>query len=76
MWIDANVIDCWGAVLNHEEKFRDAKSKSRHFFPPVSKSMFDGTLPSDDDKWESFSNQVKAQFKGNKGGLALQGVDL
>ncbi|GKA41719.1 hypothetical protein Tco_0734379 [Tanacetum coccineum] len=72
LWIDANVIDCWGAVLNHEEKFRDAKSKSRHFFPPVvfqnlclmvhcllmmkngkarSKSMFDGTLPSDDDKW-------------------------
>ncbi|GKC06850.1 hypothetical protein Tco_0998460 [Tanacetum coccineum] len=25
-----------------------------------SKSMFDGTLPSDDDKWGSFSNQVKA----------------
>ncbi|GKF39359.1 hypothetical protein Tco_0119420, partial [Tanacetum coccineum] len=41
-----------------------------------SKSMFDGTLPSDDDKWESFSNQVKAQFKGNEGGLALKGVDL
>nr|GEV35592.1 hypothetical protein [Tanacetum cinerariifolium] len=42
----------------------------------VSKSMFDGTFPSDDDKWGSFSNQVKAQFKGNEGGLALQGVDL
>nr|GEU51533.1 ulp1 protease family, C-terminal catalytic domain-containing protein [Tanacetum cinerariifolium] len=38
--------------------------------------MFDGTLPSDDDKWESFSNQLKAQFKGNEGGLALQGVDM
>ncbi|GJW80736.1 ulp1 protease family, C-terminal catalytic domain-containing protein [Tanacetum coccineum] len=74
--IDSNVIDCWGAILNHEEKFRDAESKSRHFFSPVSKSMFDGTLPSDDDKWESFSNQVKAQFKGNEGGLALKGVDL
>nr|GFA55531.1 hypothetical protein [Tanacetum cinerariifolium] len=24
------------------------------------KSIFDGTLASDDDKWESFSNQVKA----------------
>nr|GEV35024.1 hypothetical protein [Tanacetum cinerariifolium] len=44
LWIDANVIDCWGAILNHEEKFRDAKSKSRHFFPPISKSMFNGTL--------------------------------
>ncbi|GKC83011.1 ulp1 protease family, C-terminal catalytic domain-containing protein, partial [Tanacetum coccineum] len=38
--------------------------------------MFDGTLPSDDDKWGSFLNQVKAQFKGNEGGLALQGIDL
>nr|GEV35027.1 hypothetical protein [Tanacetum cinerariifolium] len=35
LWIDANVIDCWGAILNHEEKFRDAKSKLRHFFPPI-----------------------------------------
>ncbi|GKD06126.1 hypothetical protein Tco_1181100, partial [Tanacetum coccineum] len=52
LWIDANVIDCWGAILNHEERFRDAESKSRHFFPTgcISKSMFDGTLPSDDDK--------------------------
>ncbi|GJR73605.1 ulp1 protease family, C-terminal catalytic domain-containing protein [Tanacetum coccineum] len=41
-----------------------------------SKSMFDGTLASFDAKWESFSNQVNAQFKGNKGGLALGGIDL
>ncbi|GJS36735.1 hypothetical protein Tco_0535117 [Tanacetum coccineum] len=40
------------------------------------KSMFDGTLTSHNDKWESFSNQVKAQFKGNEGGLALEGIDL
>ncbi|GKC78550.1 hypothetical protein Tco_1129324 [Tanacetum coccineum] len=38
--------------------------------------MFDGTFPSDDDKRGSFSNQVKAQFKGNEGGFALQDVDL
>nr|GEU83260.1 hypothetical protein [Tanacetum cinerariifolium] len=36
-----------------------------------SKSMFDRTLASFDDKWESFSNQVNAQYKGNKGGLPL-----
>nr|GEV91022.1 hypothetical protein [Tanacetum cinerariifolium] len=30
LWIDANVIDCWGVILNHEEKVRDAKSKLRH----------------------------------------------
>nr|GEX88274.1 hypothetical protein [Tanacetum cinerariifolium] len=41
-----------------------------------SKSMFDGTLASFDAKWESFSNQVNAQFKGNKGGLALGGIDM
>nr|GEY18829.1 hypothetical protein [Tanacetum cinerariifolium] len=28
LWIDANVSECWGAILNHKEKFRDAKSKS------------------------------------------------
>ncbi|GJZ51173.1 hypothetical protein Tco_0605688 [Tanacetum coccineum] len=33
LWLDANVINCWGAVLNHEESFRAAESKSRHFFP-------------------------------------------
>ncbi|GJU46067.1 ulp1 protease family, C-terminal catalytic domain-containing protein [Tanacetum coccineum] len=78
LWIDANVIDCWGAILNHEERFRDAKLKARHFFPTgcITKSMFDGTLTSNEDKWERFSNQVKAQFKGNEGGLGLEGIDL
>ncbi|PWA72843.1 hypothetical protein CTI12_AA072740 [Artemisia annua] len=31
--LDANVIDCWGAILNHEESFKDVGSLSRHFFP-------------------------------------------
>ncbi|GKA90401.1 ulp1 protease family, C-terminal catalytic domain-containing protein, partial [Tanacetum coccineum] len=39
-------------------------------------SMFDGTLPSDEDKWEIFSAQVSAQFKDNVDGLALNGIDL
>nr|GFD02689.1 hypothetical protein [Tanacetum cinerariifolium] len=38
--------------------------------------MFDGTLATFDAKWESFSNQVIAQFKGNKVGLDLGGIDL
>nr|GEX94338.1 hypothetical protein [Tanacetum cinerariifolium] len=54
LWLDANVIDCWG----------------------TSNSMFDGTLASFDAKWKSFSNQVNAQFKDNKAGLALGGIDL
>ncbi|GKA94579.1 hypothetical protein Tco_0816617, partial [Tanacetum coccineum] len=78
LWIDANVIDCWGAILNHEERFRVADSKSRHFFPTgcITKSMFDGTFATDEAKWDSFSNQVKSQFGGNVDGLALQGIDL
>nr|GEW52213.1 hypothetical protein [Tanacetum cinerariifolium] len=32
LWLDANVIDCWGTVLNHEESFRAAELKSMHFF--------------------------------------------
>ncbi|GKB08466.1 ulp1 protease family, C-terminal catalytic domain-containing protein [Tanacetum coccineum] len=78
LWINANVIDCWGAILNHEERFRVADSKTRHFFPTgcITQSMFDGTLATDDAKWDSFSNQVKAQFSGNDDRLALQGIDL
>nr|GEW93657.1 hypothetical protein [Tanacetum cinerariifolium] len=78
LWLDANVVDCWGAVLNHEDRSRSAESKSRHFFPTgcISKSMFDGTLDTFDAKWKSFSNQVNTQFKGNKGGLAFEGIDL
>ncbi|GJW30628.1 ulp1 protease family, C-terminal catalytic domain-containing protein [Tanacetum coccineum] len=78
LWINANVIDCWGAILNHEERFRVADSKTRHFFPTgcITQLMFDGTLATDDAKWDSFSNQVKAQFSGNVDGLALQGIDL
>nr|GEX31724.1 hypothetical protein [Tanacetum cinerariifolium] len=30
-------------------------------------SMFDGTLATDNAKWEIISNQVKAQFSGNEG---------
>ncbi|GJR89288.1 ulp1 protease family, C-terminal catalytic domain-containing protein [Tanacetum coccineum] len=42
----------------------------------TTQSMFDGTLATDDAKWDSFSNQVKAQFSGNDDGLTLQGIDL
>nr|GEW10729.1 hypothetical protein [Tanacetum cinerariifolium] len=38
--------------------------------------MFDETLATDNAKWESFSNQVKAQFSDNEGALAPEGIDL
>jgi len=33
LWVDVNVVDCWGAVLNHEESFKEVGAPSRHFFP-------------------------------------------
>nr|GEW66049.1 hypothetical protein [Tanacetum cinerariifolium] len=62
-------------VIHSESHVIHSKSHVIHF-ESYSKSMFDGTLASFDAKWESFSNQVNAQFKGNKGGLALGGIDL
>nr|GEU97477.1 hypothetical protein [Tanacetum cinerariifolium] len=49
---------------------------ARHFSNTgcITKSMFDRTLVCDDGKWESFSNQVKAQPKGKESGLALEGL--
>ncbi|GKC72075.1 ankyrin repeat-containing protein ITN1-like protein, partial [Tanacetum coccineum] len=64
LWLDANIIDCWGAILNYEERFRAADSKSRHFFPTSC------------IKWERFSDQVNAQFNGKEGGRGLEGIDL
>ncbi|GJR15600.1 ulp1 protease family, C-terminal catalytic domain-containing protein [Tanacetum coccineum] len=78
LWIDANVVDCWGEVLNYEERFRKVGSLSRHFFPTgcITLSMFDGTYATDEERWENFSAQVCAQFKDNVNGLALNGIDL
>ncbi|GJV31887.1 ulp1 protease family, C-terminal catalytic domain-containing protein [Tanacetum coccineum] len=78
LWLDANVIDCWGAILNYEERFRAADSKSRHFFPTgcITESMLDGTFTSFDEKWKIFSDQVNAQFNGNEVGRGLEGIDL
>ncbi|GJV76828.1 hypothetical protein Tco_1508412 [Tanacetum coccineum] len=30
LWIDANVVDCWGEVLNYEERFRKKKLFTHH----------------------------------------------
>nr|GEX44619.1 hypothetical protein [Tanacetum cinerariifolium] len=62
--IDANVVDCWGEVLNYEEHFRKTLS------------MFDGTYATDEERWENFSAQGSVQFKESVNGLALSGIDL
>nr|GEU40472.1 zinc finger, CCHC-type [Tanacetum cinerariifolium] len=80
MFYESPVIleESHGEILNYEEHFRKAGFPSRHFFPTgcITLYIFDGTLPSDEDKWESFSAQVSAQFKDNVDGLALNGINL
>ncbi|GKB17252.1 ulp1 protease family, C-terminal catalytic domain-containing protein [Tanacetum coccineum] len=78
LWIDANMVDCWGEVLNYEDRFRKVGSLSRHFFPTscITLSMFDETYATDEERWKNFLAQVSAQFKDNVNGLALNGIDL
>ena len=33
LWVDSNVVDCWGAILNYEEQFKAESLPWRHFFP-------------------------------------------
>ncbi|PWA81463.1 F-box associated domain, type 1 [Artemisia annua] len=78
--VDANVIDCLGAILNHEKHSREAGCPLRHFFPTgciiQTVTMFDGTLKTEDAKFEEFEKEISAQFKDDVGGLALDGVEL
>ncbi|PWA34558.1 hypothetical protein CTI12_AA617900 [Artemisia annua] len=38
--------------------------------------MFDGTLESEDEKFEEFEKEISAQFKDDVGGMALNGIEL
>ena len=38
--------------------------------------MFDGTLESDDDKFQEFEKELSAHFKDDVGGIALKGIEL
>ncbi|PWA64591.1 hypothetical protein CTI12_AA343320 [Artemisia annua] len=66
--VDANVIDCLGAILNQEKHSRDAGCPLRHFFPTgcITVSMFNGTLKTEDAKFEEFEKEISAQFKNDK----------
>ncbi|PWA82400.1 ulp1 protease family, C-terminal catalytic domain-containing protein [Artemisia annua] len=74
--VDANVIDCLGAILNHENSSREAGCPLRHFSQLDTITMFDGTLESEYEKFEEFEKEISAQFKDDVGGLALNGVEL
>nr|GEV74119.1 hypothetical protein [Tanacetum cinerariifolium] len=66
LWIDANIIDCWGSILNHEERFRDAESKARHFSLLViflttttSMTILDNSRTTYDSKYKEFCGFLK-----------------
>ncbi|GJW56105.1 hypothetical protein Tco_0102836 [Tanacetum coccineum] len=76
LWIDANVVDCWGEILNYGDRFRKDGSLSRLFSERATLSMFDGTLSTYEDKWKSFAAKVSARFKDNVRGLSIIGLTL
>ncbi|PWA38639.1 hypothetical protein CTI12_AA552930 [Artemisia annua] len=74
--VDANVIDCLGAILNHEKHSRDAGCPLRHFFPTgcITVTMFNGTLKTEDAKFEEFEKEISAQFKNDVGASGRPGI--
>ncbi|GJR30771.1 ulp1 protease family, C-terminal catalytic domain-containing protein [Tanacetum coccineum] len=60
LWIDANVIDCWVAILNHEE---------------LTKAIIEGTID-EEQQWKVFSDEISAQFEHDVSSISLSEVDL
>ncbi|GKF22782.1 ulp1 protease family, C-terminal catalytic domain-containing protein, partial [Tanacetum coccineum] len=89
MWIDANVIDCWVAILNHEKLVRGIPSPRRHFFQPVvsvtkkaffstgciTKAIIEGTI-NEEQQWKLFLDEFSAQFKHDVSSISNSEVDL
>ncbi|PWA71217.1 hypothetical protein CTI12_AA283080 [Artemisia annua] len=74
LWIDNNVVDAWGAILNYEESAKknpspkkkakkDAVTK-RHFFPTgcITEAMVQGTIGKG-EQWDIFSAEISAHLK-------------
>ncbi|GJU28844.1 hypothetical protein Tco_1172433 [Tanacetum coccineum] len=60
LWIDANVVDCWVAILNHEE---------------LTQAMIEGSI-NEKDQWKVFSTEISAQFRHEVSSISLFEVDL
>ncbi|GKA47073.1 ulp1 protease family, C-terminal catalytic domain-containing protein [Tanacetum coccineum] len=60
LWIDANVIDCWVAILNHEE---------------FTKAIIEGTID-EEQQWKVFSDEISEQFKHDVSSISLSEVDM
>ncbi|GKF24275.1 hypothetical protein Tco_0076597, partial [Tanacetum coccineum] len=60
LWIDSNVIDCWVAILNHEE---------------LVKAIIEGTID-EEHQWKVFSDEISEQFKHDVSFISFSEVDL
>nr|GEU92297.1 ulp1 protease family, C-terminal catalytic domain-containing protein [Tanacetum cinerariifolium] len=77
LWIDANVIDCWVALLNFEELALGYPTPTRHFFPTgcINQCIIKGTL-TEEEQWKSFYDEIKAQFKYEPSSMSLSDFEL
>ncbi|PWA60240.1 Peptidase C48, SUMO/Sentrin/Ubl1 [Artemisia annua] len=87
LWIDANVVDCWGAILNYEESAKKdpspkkhAKkdpSPKRHFFLTgcITEAMVKGTIGKD-EQWDIFSAEISAHLKNVDASKFLAEIEL
>ncbi|GKD56462.1 ulp1 protease family, C-terminal catalytic domain-containing protein, partial [Tanacetum coccineum] len=75
--IDANVIDCWVALLNFEELVLGNPTPIRHFFPTgcINQGIIKGTL-TEEEQWKSFLDEIKAQFKYEPSSMSLSDFEL
>ncbi|GKE34396.1 hypothetical protein Tco_1453718, partial [Tanacetum coccineum] len=75
--IDANVIDCWVALLNFEELALGYPTPTRHFFPTgcINQGIIKGTL-TEEEQWKSFLDEIKAQFKYEPSSMSLSDFEL
>nr|GEW07471.1 hypothetical protein [Tanacetum cinerariifolium] len=71
--IDANVIDCWVALLNFEELALVYPTPTRHFFPTG--CIIKGTL-TEEEQWKSFYDEFKTQFKYEPSSMSLSDFEL
>nr|GEZ21284.1 ulp1 protease family, C-terminal catalytic domain-containing protein [Tanacetum cinerariifolium] len=77
LWTNTNVIDCWVAILNHEELVRVCPSPRRHFFLTgcITKAIIEWTI-NEEQQWKVFSDEISAQFKHDVSSISLFEVDL
>nr|GEZ82531.1 hypothetical protein [Tanacetum cinerariifolium] len=75
--IDANVIDCWVALLNFEELALGYPTPTRHFFPTgcINQGIIKGSL-TEEEQWKSFYDEIKDQFKHEPSSMSLSDFDL